>query len=1757
MKTRGAAAAAILQNGDVLEQVYYDAVNNAAGAGEKAVEASLDSIEVKVTKFTNALKKLATDFINSEFIKQVVDFGTETLTLLDKLVQKNQILSTAITGGLLFAIQQVVTQGPAFRSVLELIDGQRLLSGLDVSAIRNFATQMSNTGADAVQVVETVSKTTDAATAAVLKDLGSGEKQLSNYTKALKATETAALSLKIALVALAAYAVIKGIDKAVTTVSEYQDKIDDLTSSLKDLNSEYDELNNKDADAITVSEKERLAYLERRIELEERLKTIEEQKQADEKYNDGTGGIKNAFSRVFDEDNAQTRKDLRTAGMNRENGNDYFDYTYQQITNATTALDELDEEMEAYKERQESINISSLTEAPDSKGFNPHLTVEKPEVNFDDFTEKETENLDVLKENYSDAVEYMNQWYEYYQEYTTDANNENLTEHQRQEAKAYADDAYEAYMNMYKAVFSAEQKLGSEYFTETDALYNQMLDKFSGLSLEDLLGSTFDTSDIEKILSFDFSGIDTSKLGILDLYKMLINSLQAEADKNPVEISVTVSKKSMISSINDMAEGFDSLSDIWNDIADGETFDYTALVNDDFEEAFSGLGTAYEDFIETVSNSPSDIEACKTAFNNLATAYINQSGILDTVSENTANVTEAMLTNMGITNAHILVTQSLVSGYDGLNAKLQSAGVEVENLSELTADDVDALKDEVEWSDYAGTALAGYALKAKLAEGIDITNEEDVNYLLTIANAAGIATDAIAEYEIVMAKLSQYKLKMDAGTITDLDIVDMNALQQQADEISTRIIAKIEGAQVNIADFTSKTGDSSSSSSSEQEFDWIQTKIENLEKQIEKLGDAADSSYTSVNALSGALGSNYGSVEALVAEYQKIYDWNLGAYADEIKNGTLQSVFGNINMDKRTIINWSDELKQTYADALASWDYNPETGSIDTVFGGSNAFSFDGGEVEVAFSPILQTENGAKFLSQDSLYEYISSVLEQADEQVSASGNWSEADVFAKALEIDATTGIQVGEDYIKGVIAGITDYESGISTDDIDAGTIGALMHFAGNYGAINLSTPMETKALSLGDVVNKTLEYRLGLIQQEMELYNQEIDLQAQAYNKYMELANGVNLDESYKKLVREGAIDVSTITDSNVSDAISKYQEYYEAAQDAADAISDIQTNSDELWTSMYQLELDNLDSMHDTGAISEKEYLNRLQQLYEKYYANNIKYAEQYQECVISYLQEYESYLQSVANAASSVIQSQIDALENARDAQIDPLEEQQKLLEKRKDSLEDELNAIEEAKEDRENQLALEQALYNLRRAENQKTKLVYTSDQGMVYKTDDSAIKDAREEVEDAEYEIATDAIQDRIDAIDSQIDDLDDQIDRINEDFDKQIEGLQKLADAWQKAIDDITNAENIAILKEYFGDDSIVSKILSGEVNPSTGWTSDYIQTVTDLAAASGDGSLSETYETLKELYGLSGESFLSEYANIATQSETNQEAVEALRAAIAGGTASSDQGQGTTASGYTEPGSSSDLTSAIEASGEAGVTAAENHSTAIYDTMIPAIESETDFMNEFNKSAAEEINKTVNITYHTSGLPSGLIGNSKASGGSINKDLEALVGEEGPELVAHRNGTFETVGQNGAEFTNLQKGDLVFDANQTDELLKKGKIPTRGKAFASGNAKYVSLSDADPDKYSMLTKLTTTLTGTNGLTNMISNLNSNIKDMLSDINSATVNSTPNITFGDISVNCTGVTSQEVVQTISDTLEKSFSGLALSAYQRSKISK
>lgn len=72
-------------------------------------------------------------------------------------------------------------------------------------------------------------------------------------------------------------------------------------------------------------------------------------------------------------------------------------------------------------------------------------------------------------------------------------------------------------------------------------------------------------------------------------------------------------------------------------------------------------------------------------------------------------------------------------------------------------------------------------------------------------------------------------------------------------------------------------------------------------------------------------------------------------------------------------------------------------------------------------------------------------------------------------------------------------------------------------------------------------TFSKRNNALKNQISSIYEEISVQQQGYNRYLQEAESVSLSEDYKNLVRNGAIDISTITDKDLSENINKYKEW----------------------------------------------------------------------------------------------------------------------------------------------------------------------------------------------------------------------------------------------------------------------------------------------------------------------------------------------------------------------------------------------------------------------------------------------------------------------------------------------------------------------------------------------------------------------------------------------------------------------------------------
>ena len=98
-KRQSNALAATLNNIDLLKKAYGEATN-AEGSAMSEQEKYQQSIQYSIDRTKASLEELANDFISSDFLKGLIDFGDKLINILDLLIDKFGVLgTTAIVGG--------------------------------------------------------------------------------------------------------------------------------------------------------------------------------------------------------------------------------------------------------------------------------------------------------------------------------------------------------------------------------------------------------------------------------------------------------------------------------------------------------------------------------------------------------------------------------------------------------------------------------------------------------------------------------------------------------------------------------------------------------------------------------------------------------------------------------------------------------------------------------------------------------------------------------------------------------------------------------------------------------------------------------------------------------------------------------------------------------------------------------------------------------------------------------------------------------------------------------------------------------------------------------------------------------------------------------------------------------------------------------------------------------------------------------------------------------------------------------------------------------------------------------------------------------------------------------------------------------------------------------------------------------------------------------------------------------------------------
>lgn len=685
-KRNSNVVAAILENFSVAEKALETSMS-AAGSALEENEKYLDSIQGKISIFKASFEDFSTNLISSDLVKDFVDFGTGLLeilsavaTCIEKLGGLNRVLM--ITAGIITTIK-------ADAIVFTLTRTASGIKGI-IPAIKSFGSNLKS-----LPLAMRIAKQEGKGLSAALDLVG--------------------ISASTAQIAIGALVAVLSI--AIIAVNEYNQAQEERRRSdienAKAVKEEADNLRD------LIDQYKRLSEAENWNETDRsQVKSIQEQitnlvgAQAD--------NLDLVNGRLGEEIKKLDEIAIKTAESN----------STQLLVGKKSAEDNLIASTEGEWWVNVKVRRHILPGAYNSETEQAAVKSVLDEIGLSKYKDGagfkiDTSSIDSVLQSYNDMIKLQGHLVANYEEEISSGG-----------------DLEDFYIELSKRI--NQMRIAVDDYNTAISNYNE-----NEAIIE--LGNYLKTNDIKSKADFDkyINSIKNSqeysesyKAVLIDLvnntfpqFSDAIENTAGEANKATPAIKEFIGALSKINSLN---AGFEELDKIYADIYNKGDFDFSSILNNtDFTNAFGGLGDAYDDFIKTVANSPSDINACQDAFNNLATAYLNNSDALKDVTDDTRNTTIAMLKQMGVANAAAIVDYQLAHNKEYLK---YTTG----EYANMTYEEILALYNECEAGSLTQQVLAELAIAKMQTNENGIQTASDIDQLIALANTANATTQSLA-----------------------------------------------------------------------------------------------------------------------------------------------------------------------------------------------------------------------------------------------------------------------------------------------------------------------------------------------------------------------------------------------------------------------------------------------------------------------------------------------------------------------------------------------------------------------------------------------------------------------------------------------------------------------------------------------------------------------------------------------------------------------------------------------------------------------------------------------------------------------------------------------------------------------------------------------------------------------------------------------------------------------------------------------------
>lgn len=511
----------------------------------------------------------------------------------------------------------------------------------------------------------------------------------------------------------------------------------------------------------------------------------------------------------------------------------------------------------------------------------------------------------------------------------------------------------------------------------------------------------------------------------------------------------------------------------------------------------------------------------------------------------------------------------------------------------------------------------------------------------------------------------------------------------------------------------------------------------------------------------------------------------------------------------------AETLKQQISDLNSAIDSIQS--AYDTLNSAVEEYNSNGGQLSIdtiqsllslsdEYLACLQVENGQLSLNADAMAQLAQSKLDEA-QATAVTQAMTELQAIANGEAAQSTTNYITGNAALMSSLAQLSGSYEGVAQA---AMTAAQAQELSAQISAASAKDKTATEN------VMKGLDTKLKLIQ------TTKASINAGNFGKVAGKSSSSSKGSGSGKS-----------TSDTAKEEIEAYMKYMEASLDAG-----------KITYQQYVAQVSKmLDDMYHQGKISAKEYFDYVK------------------ERLSQQLDIYKAALSAVTSLLDDTmdkIQDDIDSLNDKNDAlnqqkddydsilsvvddvyqkEIDKLNEQKDLLQDKIDALNDQNDALDL-------QYRKEQALYALRKAQEQRTKKIFNGKE-FIYDTDKETIRDAQENLQDIENEEIIKKLEDEQDALD------------------KSIEDLEKYRDLWAEIADAYKKNTNEMLAIQLWGKD-YENLILQNRIQDINGFKDNYLRIQSQITDNEKEikslEEKKEIYQQLKDQWN----SISSEYEN-----------------------------------------------------------------------------------------------------------------------------------------------------------------------------------------------------------------------------------------------------------------------------------------------------